>query len=175
MSDHDEFFEELRDGLFFESSASLFEEAGDPPEERDGERSSVLARRLDTLEHRLERTLQCVNRCQTDQANLRKELRGLMWDRETDRKRLDRLQKDQRLGLWVALGAVLLGWVPQLAEGGQSVLNALASLLQMEQGLIAGGAMAGVLLLLGVRAGGWLVNRLSRRRERRDEDALSDR
>jgi len=174
--DHDEFYEELRDSLFFESPASLFEEAGDPPkEDKDAERYAALERRLDTLEHRLDRTLQCVNRCQTDQANLRKELRGLIWDQETDRKRLDGLRKNLRLGLRVALGVAVLGWLPQLAEGGRSLLNALANLLQVEPVLAAGAAVAVVLLALALRLGSRLVSCLARRRDGRDEDGLSDR
>ncbi len=175
--DHDEFYEELRDSLFSESPASVFEEAGDPPEEdRDAERYAALERRLDTLERRLDtlerrldRTLQCVHRCQTDQANLRKELRRLIWEQETDRKRLDGLRKNLRLGLRVALGAAVLGWLPQLAEGGRSLLNTLADLLQVEPVLAAGAVVAVVLLILTLRLGSRLVSRLTRRRDGRDE------
>ena len=174
--DRDEYYEELRDGLLFESPASLLEEAGDPPkEEGSGGQCQALKRRLDTLEHRLGRTLQCVNRCQTDQANLRKELRGLIWDQETDRKRLDRLRKNLRLGLRIAFGAVLLGWLPRLAEGGRRLLNTLASLLQVEPVLAAGAAVAIVLLILAFRLGSGLMDRLARRRDGRDDDACSDR
>lgn len=174
--DHDNSYEELRDRLFFEPPASLFEEAGDPPkEDGDAERCAALENRLDTLEHRLDRALQCVHRCQTDQANLRKELRGLIWDQETDRKRLDGLRKNLRLGLRVALGAAVLGWLPQLAEGGRSLLNALANLLQVEPVLAAGAAVAVVLLALALRLGSRLVSCLARRRDGRDEDGLSDR
>lgn len=174
--DHDDFYEELRDSLFFEPPASLFEEAGDPPkEDGSGERCAALERRLDTLEHRLERTLRCVNRCQTDQANLRKELRGLIWDQETDRKRLDGLRKNLRLGLRAALGAAVLGWLPRLAEGGRSLLNALANLLQVEPVLAAGAVVAVVLLTLALRLGSRLVSRLTRRRDGRAEDAACDR
>ena len=176
MSDHDEFYEEFRDSLFSESPASLFEEAGDTPkEDRDAERYAALERRLDMLEHRLDRTLQCVHRCQTDQANLHKELRGLNWDQKTDRKRLDGLRKNLRLGLRVTLGAVVLGWLPQLAEGGRSLLNALANLLQVEPILAAGAAVAVVLLALAFRLGSRLVSYLARHRDGRDEDAVSDR
>ena len=174
--DRDDFYEELRDRLSFEPPASLFEEAGDPPEEDgSGERCAALEGRLDTLAHRLDRTLQCVHRCQTDQANLRKELRGLIWEQETDRKRLDGLRKNLRLGLRVALGAAVLGWLPQLAEGGRSLLNALANLLQVEPVLVAGAAVAVVLLALAFRSGGRLVSCLTRHRDGRDEEAVSDR
>lgn len=179
MSDHrdqDEFYEELRDSLFFESPASAFEEAGDPPkEDRDAERYAALEHRLDTLEHRMGRALQCVHRCQNDQASLRKELRGLIWDQKTDRMRLDGLRENLRLGLRVALGAAVLGWLPRLAEGGRSLLNALANLLQVEPALAAGAVVAVVLLILTLRLGSRLVSRLIRRRDGRDEDAVSDR
>lgn len=175
-SDHDELNEELRDGLFFEPPASLFEETGGPPkEDRDTERYATLERRLDALGHRMERALQCVSRCQTDQANLRKELRGLIWDQETDRRRLNGLRKNLRLGLRAALGAALLGWLPRLAEGGRILLNVLANLLQVEPILAAGAAVAVVLLGLTLRLGSRLVSRLTRKRDGRDEDALSDR
>ena len=176
MSDHDEFYEELRDSLFFESPASLSKEAGEPPEkDNDGERFAAVEHRMDTLEHRLHRTLQCINRCQTDQANLRKELRGLIWNQETDRKRLDRLRKNLRLGLRVALGAVVLGWLPQLAKGGQNLLNGLGDFLQVEPALVAGAAVAVVLLDLVVRLGRRLVRCLTRHQEERAEEAVSDR
>lgn len=175
-SDHDDYYEELRNRLFFEPPASLFEEAGEAPkEDSGGERHAALERRVDMLEHRLDRTLQCVNRCQTDQASLRKELRGLIWDQETDRKRMDGLRKNLRLGLRVALGTAVLGWLPQLAEGGRSLLNALASLLQVEPVLAAGAAVAVVLLALVLRLGSRLVSGLSHRRDGRDEDAASER
>lgn len=176
MSDHDEFYEELRDSLVFEPPASAFEEAGDPPkEDRDAQRYAALEHRLDTLEHRIGRTLRCVNHCQTDQASLRKELRGLIWDQKTDRNRLDGLRANLRLGLWGMLGAAALGWLPQLAEGGQRLLNVLADLLQVEPILIAGTAVAVMLLTLVLRLVSRLVSRLTRRWGRRDEDALSDR
>lgn len=168
--DQDDFYEELRDSPFSESPASAFEEAGDPPkEDGDAERYAALERRLDTLEHRMGRTLRCVNHCQTDQASLRKELRGLIWDQKTDRKRLDGLRENLRLGLWGALGAAALGWLPRLAEGGRSLLNALASLLQVEPVLAAGTAVAVMLLTLVLRLVSRLVGRLTRRWDRRDE------
>ena len=174
--DHDAFYDEFRDSLFFEPPASVFEEAGAPPkEDKDTEQYAALERRLDTLEHRLHRTLQCINRCQTDQANLRKELRGLLWDQETERKRLNRLRKNLRLGLRIALGAALLGWLPQLAKSGQNLLDGLGDFLQVEPDLVAGAAVAVVLLDLVIRLGRRLVGRLTRRRKERDEDAFSGR
>ena len=177
MSDHTpEPFEEFWPDLFREPEEPLFEEeasAEDGPGQDDA--LAALEGRVDTLEYRLGRTLQCVNRCQKDQTALRREHRDLQDTQNACLNGQKHLRKALALGIGATAAIALAGHLPQLAAAGWQLLTAAASLLGADPSIAAGGLLAVILLWLGFRLGRSLLRRLTQRTERSDPHAVSDR
>jgi len=161
-------FREPEEPLFVEKDS-----AKDDPGQDDV--FGALEGRVDTLEYRLGRTLQNLNRCQKDQAALRKECRILQNTQEICLKGQKHLHKALALGIGAAVTIALAGYLPRLAAVGWKLLAAAASLLGADPSIAAGGLLTIVLLLLGFQLGRSLLRRLTQRTERSDSNAVSDR
>ncbi len=168
-------FEEAWNALFTGPSDPLFEEQ-DEAEPDEPTRSPQLEDRVDTLEYRLERALLCLNQCQRELSDLRKEHRALSQKQGHCQARQDRQHKLLR-GLLYTIGVIfLIGLARGFAPQGWQLLHLLSQPLDTEPAQGAGMLVIVVILWVIIKLGRALVRQfLTHRRKESDRNAVSDR
>lgn len=176
--EHDKFsndaFEEAWNALFSEPEDPLFEKQNEA-EPDETVQDPQLEDRVDTLEYRLERALLCLNQCQRDLSNLRKEHRSLSQKQGRCQARQDRQHKLLR-GLLYAIGVIfLVGLACGFAPEGWQLLHLLSQHLDAEPDQGAGMLVMAVILLLVVKLVRAVVRALNSHFKEADRNAVSDR
>lgn len=176
--EHDKFsndtFEEAWNALFSGPEDALFEEqTEEEPEETV--QGPQLEDRVDTLEYRLERALLCLNQCQRDLADLRKEHRSLSQKQRTCQVRQDRHHKLLRGLLYTAGLLFLIGLAIGFAPAGWQLLQLLSRPLAAEPAQGAGMLVMAVIFWLAVKLVLAIVRALNSHFKEADRNAVSDR
>ena len=168
-------FEDTLNALFYESTEPLFEEQAEESREVPVQ-DSLLKDRVDTLEYRLGRSLLCLNQCQKELSDLRKQCRALSQQQSRCQDRQDRQSKVTRYLLYTAAGLFLTGLAIWLAPYGWQLLGILSTPLDTEPARGAGTLVMATVLWLAAKLALVLIRALiSPRRKESARNAVSDR